>query len=192
MRALVLASTSPYRRALLARLALPFDVVAPAVSEADVPHEPPAVRARRLAVAKAQAVAHQYPEAIVLGSDQVAALGEHVLHKAVHAAHCREQLMALSGKTAAFHTACAVIGRGAGVSLVHLDTTSVVFRALASDEVARYVEREQPFDCAGSFKAESLGISLFERIDSSDPTALIGLLLIWVAHALRACGYALP
>jgi septum formation protein len=192
MRALVLASTSPYRRALLARLALPFDVVAPEVSEADVPREPPAVRARRLAVAKAQAVAHQYPEAIVLGSDQVAALGEHVLHKAVHAAHCREQLTALSGKTATFHTACAIISSGAGVNLVHLDTTSVVFRVLTSDEIARYVEREQPFDCTGSFKAESLGIALFERILSSDPTALIGLPLIWVTHALRACGYALP
>ena len=192
MRALVLASTSPYRRALLARLALPFDVVAPEVSEADVPHEPPAVRARRLAVAKAQAVAHQYPEAIVLGSDQVAALGERVLHKGVHAARCREQLTDLSGKTAFFHTACAVIGAGAHVNLIHLDTTTVVFRALASDEIARYVEREEPFDCAGSFKAESLGISLFERIDSSDPTALIGLPLIWVAQALRSCGYALP
>jgi septum formation protein len=192
MRALVLASTSPYRRALLARLALPFDVVAPEVSEADVPHELPAARARRLAVAKAQAVAHQYPEAIVLGSDQVASLGERVLHKAAHAAHCREQLAALSGKTASFHTACAVVGRSAGVSLAHLDTTSVVFRVLASDEIARYVEREQPFDCAGGFKAESLGISLFKRIDSSDPTALIGLPLIWVTHALRACGYALP
>jgi septum formation protein len=192
MRALVLASTSPYRRALLTRLALPFDVVAPDVSEADVPNEPPAVRARRLAIAKAQAVAHQYPEAIVLGSDQVASLGERVLHKSVHAARCREQLTDLSGKTASFHTACAVIGAAAHVNLVHLDTTTVVFRALASDEIERYIEREQPFDCAGSFKAESLGISLFERIDSSDPTALVGLPLIWIAQALRRCGYALP
>ncbi len=192
MRALVLASTSPYRRALLARLALPFDVLAPEVCEAEVAHEPPAMRARRLATAKAQAVAHQYPEAIVLGSDQVASLGEHVLHKSGHAARCREQLTALSGKTASFHTACAVIGASARVNLIHLDTTAVAFRVLASDEIERYIEREQPFDCAGSFKAESLGISLFERIDSSDPTALIGLPLIWVAQALRSCGYALP
>jgi len=192
MRALVLASTSPYRRALLTRLALPFDVVAPDVCEDDLPNEPPAARARRLAIAKAQAVAHRYPEAIVLGSDQVASLGERVLHKSAHAAGCREQLTTLSGKTATFHTACAVIGAGAGVNCDHLDTTTVVFRALARDEIDRYIEREQPFDCAGSFKAESLGIALFERIDSSDPTALVGLPLIWVAHALRSCGYPLP
>jgi septum formation protein len=192
MRALVLASTSPYRRTLLTRLALPFDVVAAEVCEDEVPNELPAVRARRLAIAKAQAVAHQYPEAIVLGSDQVASLAERVLHKSGHAARCREQLAALSGKAASFHTACALIGAGARVNFVHLDTTTVVFRALATDEIERYIEREQPFDCAGSFKAESLGITLLERIDSSDPTALIGLPLIWVAQALRSCGYPLP
>jgi septum formation protein len=192
MRALVLASTSPYRRALLARLALPFDVVAPDVSEADVPDEPPPLRAQRLALAKAQAVAHQYPEALILGSDQVAALGARVLHKSGHAARSREQLAALSGQSATFHTACALIGAAAHVSLAHLDVTTVVFRALSSGEIDRYIQREQPFDCAGSFKAESLGITLFERIDSSDPTALLGLPLIWVARALRSCGYALP
>jgi septum formation protein len=192
MRALVLASTSPYRRALLARLALPFDVVAPDVSEADIADEPPPLRAQRLALAKAQAVAHQYPEALILGSDQVASLGARVLHKSGHAARCREQLTALSGRSATFHTACALVGAGARVNLTHLDVTTVVFRTLTSAEIERYIEREQPFDCAGSFKAESLGISLFERIDSSDPTALLGLPLIWVAQALRSCGYALP
>lgn len=192
MRALVLASTSPYRRTLFARLALPFDVAGPDTSEDDIAHEPPAARARRLALAKAQAVAHQYPQAIVIGADQVAALGEHVLHKSGHAARCREQLTALSGKTAIFHTACAVIGTGAGVKFVHVDATTVIFRTLAADEIERYIERERPFDCAGSFKAESLGIALFERIDSSDPTALIGLPLIWLAQALRSCGYCLP
>ena len=192
MRALVLASTSPYRRALLARLALPFDVVAPDVSEADVADEPAPLRAQRLALAKAQAVAHQYPEALILGSDQVAALDGRVLHKSGHAARCREQLTALSGKSATFHTACALIGAGARVNLTHLDVTTVVFRSLAGAEIERYIEREQPFDCAGSFKAESLGITLFERIDSRDPTALLGLPLIWVAQALRSCGYALP
>ena len=101
-------------------------------------------------------------------------------------------MASLSGKAASFHTACALIGAGARVNFVHLDTTTVVFRALATDEIERYIEREQPFDCAGSFKAESLGITLLERIDSSDPTALIGLPLIWVAQALRSCGYPLP
>ena len=173
-------------------MALPFDVVAPDAAEDEVAHEPAAVRARRLAVAKAQAVAHHYPEAIVIGADQVASLGELVLHKSGHAARCREQLTALSGKTALFHTACAIIGAGAGVNLVHIDTTTGVFRPLTSGEIERYIEREQPFDCAGSFKAEALGITLFERIDSSDPTALVGLPLIWVAQALRSCGYALP
>lgn len=192
MRALVLASTSPYRRTLLTRLALPFDVVAPDTSEDDVANELPAVRARRLAMAKAQAVAHQYPEAIVIGADQVASVSARVLHKSGHAARCREQLTALSGKTALFHTACAVIGAGARVKFVHVDATTVVFRALAPDEIERYIEREQPFDCAGSFKAEALGIALFERIESSDPTALVGLPLIWLAQALRSCGYPLP
>jgi septum formation protein len=190
--ALVLASTSPYRRALLTRLALPFDVVAPQVAEDEVAQEPAAARARRLAVAKAQAVAHQYPDAIVVGSDQVASLGERVLRKSAHAAGCREQLTALSGKTACFHTACAVIGAHARVNFVHVDTTTVAFRALALQEIERYIEREQPFDCAGGFKVESLGIALLERIDSADPTALVGLPLIWVAQALRSCGYALP
>jgi len=192
MRTLLLASTSPYRQALLARLALPFEVVAPEVSEDDVANEPPAKRAARLATAKAKAVAHRYPEAIVIGSDQVAALGARVLQKPAQASRCREQLTALSGNTAYFHTACALIGARARVAVNHVDTTSVVFRSLASEEIERYIEREQPLDCAGSFKAEALGITLFARIDSSDPTALIGLPLIWLANALRGCGYSLP
>jgi len=192
MRTLLLASTSPYRRALLARLALPFDVVAPVVSEDDVANESPAKRAVRLARAKAEAVAHENPEAIVIGSDQVATLGTLVLHKPGAASRCRAQLTALSGNTAYFHTACAVVGANARVNVSHVDTTGVAFRSLAADEIERYIEREQPFDCAGSFKAEALGIALFTRIDSSDPTALVGLPLIWLAAALRACGYPLP
>jgi septum formation protein len=192
MRPLLLASTSPYRRALLGRLALPFEIIAPQVSEADAADEPAAKRAARLARAKAEAVAAQYPEAVVIGSDQVATLKTRVLHKpgAVQRAH--EQLAALSGNTAYFHTACAVIGARARVDVNHVDTTAVVFRTLSADEIGRYIEREQPLDCAGSFKAEALGIALFTRIDSSDPTALIGLPLIWLAQALRDCGYPLP
>jgi septum formation protein len=192
MRTLLLASTSPYRRALLARLALPFEVVAPQVPEDDIPNESPQLRAARLAQAKARAVARRHPEAVVIGSDQVAALGTHVLHKPGAASHCREQLAALAGRTAHFHTACALVGERAGINVSYVDTTSVVFRALSAEEIARYVEREQPFDCAGSFKAEGLGITLFTRIDSSDPTALVGLPLIWLASALRGCGYSLP
>jgi septum formation protein len=192
MRPLVLASTSAYRRELLARLGVRFDVVAPAVSEEDLANEVPAQRARRLALAKAQIVAHQYPEAVVIGSDQVAALGARVLHKSGHAAGAREQLTALSGKPVDFFTACAIIGARAAVHEVHLDATHVVFRALSADEITRYIEHERPFDCAGSFKVETLGIALLERIDMTDPTGLIGLPLIWIAQALRRCGYAVP
>jgi septum formation protein len=192
MRPLLLASTSPYRRALLARLALPFEVVAPPIGEDEVPDEAAAARAERLARAKAQAVARQFPEAIVIGSDQVASLDAHVLHKPGTPLRAREQLAALSGNTAHFHTACAVIGTAASVDAGHVDVTSVVFRSLGAAEIARYVERDQPFDCAGSFKAEALGITLFTHIDSRDPTALIGLPLIWLAQALRGCGYILP
>jgi septum formation protein len=192
MRPLVLASTSPYRRALLERLALPFEIAAPRVSEADLAGEAAAERAVRLARAKAQAIAREYPEAIVIGSDQVATLHTRVLHKPGDAIRGREQLAALSGNTAHFHTACALIGACAQVDVSHVDKTDVVFRSLTAAEIARYVERDRPFDCAGSFKAEALGITLFTRIDSSDPSALVGLPLIWLATALRDCGYSLP
>jgi septum formation protein len=192
MRTLLLASASAYRRALLERLALPFEVAASQVPESDVANEPGEKRAQRLARAKAEAVAQQYPDAIVIGSDQVATLAGRVLHKPGQALRCREQLAALSGNTAHFYTACALIGGRARVNEDHVDTTSVVFRSLQRDEIERYIEREQPFDCAGSFKVEALGISLFTRIDSRDPTALVGLPLIWLAHALRGCGYSVP
>jgi septum formation protein len=190
--ALILASLSPYRRGLLARLDLAFDVVPPGVSEAHLAGESPADRALRLALMKARAVAQQYPDALVVGSDQVAACGQEVLDKPGDASRCRAQLAALSGKTACFYTACAVLGVKADVHLAHVDTTTVMFRTLSAEEIERYVARERPFDCAGGFKAEALGISLFECIESQDPTALIGLPLIWLAGALRGAGYPLP
>jgi septum formation protein len=189
---LILASASPYRRELLTRLGLAFEVVTPGVSEAHSAGESPADRALRLALAKAEAVAQQRPEAVVIGSDQVAAAADEVLDKPGDAVRCRAQLSSLSGKSARFYTACAVLGRGGSVHLAHVDTTSVVFRALSADEIERYVARERPFDCAGGFKAEALGISLLECIESQDPTALIGLPLIWLAAALRGVGYHLP
>jgi septum formation protein len=190
--ALILASLSAYRRELLTRLDLPFEVVPPGVSEAHVAGESPADRALRLALMKAQAVARQCPDAVVIGSDQVAACGQEVLDKPGDASRCRAQLTALSGKTARFYTACAVLGVSAQLHLAHVDTTTVVFRSLSGDEIERYVARERPFDCAGGFKAEALGISLFDCIESQDPTALIGLPLIWLAGALRGAGYLLP
>ncbi len=196
MYPLILASTSPYRRLLLERFGLPFETVKPPVGEEHLAGEAPADRALRLAVAKAQAVATLRPDAVVIGSDQVAAAGvargNKVLDKPGDAATCRAQLATLSGADARFYTGCAVIGPAGGVRLSHLDTTTVIFRSLASVEIERYVEREKPFDCAGGFKAEGLGITLFESIESQDPTAIIGLPLIWLACALRRAGYALP
>src|SRR5215469_14703323 len=192
MPTLVLASASPYRRELLARLGLAFEVIAPGVSEGHAAGESPADRALRLALAKARAVAQRFPDAVVIGCDQVAACGDAVLDKPGDAPRCRAQLTSLSGRTARFYTACSVLGAGGRVHLSHVDTTTVVFRTLSEQEIARYVEREQPFDCAGGFKAEALGIALFECIESQDPTALIGLPLIWLAGALRAAGYSLP
>jgi septum formation protein len=189
---LILASTSPYRRELLARLRLAFEAMPPGVPEEGVEGESPADRALRLALAKAQAIAGAHPRALVIGADQVAAAGERVLGKPGDAVRCRAQLASLSGKTARFYTACAVLGIGAGVRLAHVDTTTVVFRSLTADEIERYVACEQPYDCAGGFKAEALGIALFECIESQDPTALIGLPLIWLAAALRGAGYHLP
>lgn len=191
-RPLILASTSPYRRELLARLALPFLVESPGVDEAAVLGETPAARAARLAVAKALAVARRHPDALVIGSDQVAALDAAILDKPGNAERCRAQLTALAGRTASFHTACALVGLDARIELAHTDTTRVVARALTRGEIDRYIEREHPFDCAGGFKVEALGVALFERIESQDPTALIGLPLIWLAGALRRAGLAVP
>ncbi|HWX70164.1 MAG TPA: nucleoside triphosphate pyrophosphatase [Steroidobacteraceae bacterium] len=192
MAALILASTSVYRRELLTRLGLPFETLAPGVSEAHIAHESPADRAMRLALEKARAVARGHPQAVVIGADQVAACGERLLDKPGCAVGSRQQLEALSGRTALFYTACAVLGGSREVHLAHVDTTSVLVRALSAGEIERYVARERPYDCAGGFRAESLGIALFECIESRDPTALIGLPLIWLAGALRQAGFALP
>ena len=189
---LLLASTSPYRRELLARFQLPFEVEAPGVAEEHRTGESPAERALRLARAKARAVAGRHPGAVVIGSDQVAACGGEVLDKPGDAARTRLQLARLSGHEAVFHTACVVLRTGPALELAHVDTTTVVFRELSAAEIGRYVEAERPFDCAGGFKAEALGITLFERIDCRDPTALIGLPLIWLAGALRSAGCVLP
>ncbi len=191
-RRLILASGSRYRRALLERLGVAFSVEPPALEEAHAPRESPPDRALRLAIAKAQAIAAQHPDAVVIGSDQVAAAASTVLDKPGDAAGARAQLAQLSGATALFHTACAVLVAAERFRAAHLDTTRVAFRALSAEEIERYVAREQPFDCAGSFKVEALGVSLLERIESSDPTGLIGLPLIWLAATLRALGYPVP
>jgi septum formation protein len=192
VRPLILASTSRYRAALLERFGLRFNTASPGVEEVELPGETPQARAGRLSDLKADAVAAQYPEAVVIGGDQVAASGATVLHKPGNANRCREQLQALSGAVAEFHTACTVRCLASGLKLSHVDTSRVSFRVLSEVEIARYVDREQPFDCAGGFKAEALGITLFERMDSEDPTAIVGLPLIWLAGALRSAGFQAP
>jgi septum formation protein len=192
LRPLLLASTSRYRRELLQRLGLPFDCVAPGVDEVSLPAEAPADRAMRLARAKADAVARLHPAAVVIGSDQVAGSAGAVLDKPGNAARARGQLAHLAGGSAQFLTACAIRCVETGFAAEHLDVTDVQFRPLAAEEIERYVERDAPLDCAGSFKSESLGVALFERMRTSDPTALVGLPLIWVAGALRAAGYRVP
>jgi septum formation protein len=183
---LVLASTSPFRASLLGRLGLPFAAVAPAVDEASLPGELPAALAARLAAAKAASVA--VPGTLVIGSDQVASLEGARLRKPGNRTNALHQLAACQGKQVLFHTAVTLHDGSSGATLSHVDLTAVRFASRSREELERYVDAEQPFQCAGSFKAEGLGIALFERIESHDPTALIGLPLIWLAHALRRFG----
>ena len=189
---LVLGSTSRYRAELLRRLCADFEQRAPGTDESTQAGEAPATRARRLAVAKADAAASGLSNAVVIGSDQVAELDGQLLDKPGTVANACAQLAASSGRQLQFHTAICVLDTRSGLRQLHVDLTRVRFRKLSAAEIARYVEREQPLDCAGSFKGEGLGISLFEQIDSHDPTALIGLPLIALARLLRECGMLLP
>ena len=189
---IVLASTSRYRAELLRRLLDDFEQVAPDVDETPLPDEAPAARATRLAVAKAMAVSNAFPDALVVGSDQVAALGDSMLHKPGSIENARQQLRASSGKNIDFFTGLCVIDNRDGPCQTHLDHTRVVFRDLSADDIDRYLARERPLDCAGSFKSEGAGIALFERIQNEDPTALIGLPLIALAGLLRRAGIVLP
>lgn len=190
MPPLVLASTSRYRAQLLARLGLPFDTARPEVDEQPMPGESPATLALRLAAAKAAAVAASRPGALVLGSDQVASCDGRILGKPGTREAAIAQLQRMSGREAVFLTAVA-LARDGQVEQA-LDTTTVRFRGLSSDEIVRYVDAESPLDCAGSFKSEGLGIVLFESVESRDPTALVGLPLIATARLLRAQGIPLP
>jgi len=189
---LVLASTSKYRRALLDRLKTPFDICGPLVDETLQPSEDPIALVHRLSRAKAQAVAERYPDAVIIGSDQVAVNGRAILGKPGDVENCVRQLTQASGRRVAFHTGVHVLDLRMRRHEAHVDTTTVQFRTLTEDEIRRYVDKEQPLDCAGGFKVEGLGISLFERIDSQDPTALMGLPLIWLTGALRRAGLSLP
>jgi septum formation protein len=188
---LILASTSAYRRALLERLGLPFDIARPEVDESPRPGEAPQALAVRLARAKVEAVAATAGPAWVIGSDQVAELDGRALGKPGTTDNAIAQLRSMSGREVRFLTALCLAGPD-GRRFEALDVTTVHFRALGDNEIARYVERERPLDCAGSFKCEGLGIALFEAIENRDPTALIGLPMIATARLLREAGFAVP
>jgi septum formation protein len=185
---LILASTSRYRRDLLTRLRVPFEVVAPGVDETPRPGEPPAALARRLAVAKARAVAAARPEAVVIGSDQVADLDGQPIGKPGTHARAVEQLHAMSGRSVVFQTAIAVVCAASSFVAEALVPVTVRFRRLNDTEIEHYLRTEEPYDCAGSARSESLGIALLDAIESDDPTALVGLPLIRTSALLRQAG----
>jgi septum formation protein len=190
-RQLILGSTSRYRRELLSRLRIPFDVVAPEVDETPLPGEAPTALALRLALAKAEAVAARHPQAVVIGSDQVADLDGTPLGKPGNHDRAMGQLRQMRGKTVVFQTALAVVCLATGFQQLALAAVRVAFRNLDDAEIEHYLRAEEPYDCAGSAKSEGLGIALLERIDSDDPTALVGLPLIRTSQLLRQAGIRL-
>ena len=190
-RSLVLGSTSPYRRELLQRLQIPFEVASPDVDETPANQEAPENLARRLALAKAHAVAAFFPAAVVIGSDQVADLHGLPLGKPGNHERATEQLRQMRGQTVLFQTAVAVVCLESGFEACETAVVKVVFRDLTDDEIENYLRIEQPYDCAGSAKSEGLGIALLTSIDSDDPTALIGLPLIRTCKMIAAAGVML-
>ena len=190
-RTLILGSTSTYRRELLARLHIPFEVASPDVDETPLAGEKPSVLAERLALAKARAVAAKYPQAVVIGSDQVADLNGLSLNKPGNHDNATLQLRQMRGKTVVFQTAVAVVCLESGFEQLSLAPVRTKFRDLTDDEIENYLQLEKPYDCAGSAKSEGLGIVLLESIESDDPTALIGLPLIRTCQMIRAAGIEL-
>ncbi|MGB1808361.1 MAG: Maf family protein [Porticoccaceae bacterium] len=191
MSDLILASSSPYRKMLLQRLDINFSCHAPNIDESPQPNESPEALAQRLAIEKARTIAEKFPGAIVIGSDQVAEHHGQVLGKPGTHQCATQQLQAQSGQTVLFHSGLALVqllpdGTTKQIQLV--DTTEVSFRQLSNNQIQRYLEREQPYDCAGSFKAEGLGISLFNAVSSKDPSSLIGLPLISLCSELQNFG----
>ncbi|MEY2947208.1 MAG: Maf-like protein YceF [Pseudomonadota bacterium] len=190
-RTLILGSSSRYRKELLSRLNIPFEVAAPEVDETPRLNETPRDLALRLALAKARAVASKYPEAVVIGSDQVADLEGQALGKPGNHANAVKQLQRMRGKTVIFQTALSVICLATGFEQTDLATVKVRFRDLTDAEIESYLQAEEPYDCAGSAKSEGLGIALLAAIDNDDPTALVGLPLIRTCHMLSAAGVKL-
>ena len=187
-RKLILGSTSPYRRELLGRLRIPFEVAAPDVDETPNAGETPRQLACRLAMAKARAVAARFPDCVVIGSDQVADLEGQTLGKPGTHARATAQLQQMRGKTVIFQTAVAVVCQETGFAQMDLAPVKVLFRDLSDAEIETYLQAETPYDCAGSAKSEGLGIALLESIENDDPSALVGLPLIRTCRMIRAAG----
>lgn len=187
-KTIVLASSSKYRKELLSRIINEFEIESPDIDETPFPDEEPVEHVARLAEQKAMTVALNHPDSIIIGSDQVCVLEGTILGKPHTEDKAIEQLQACSGKTVNFYTSLCVLESGQEVQDLSVVITEVKFRELQKDEIERYIQREQPLDCAGSFKAETLGIALFESLSSKDPTALIGLPLTTLAESLRKLG----
>jgi septum formation protein len=192
LKPLILASTSPYRRQLLERLGLPFTAESPHIDESPLPGEKPGELVLRLSASKARAVAVNHADALIIGSDQTAVLNNEMLGKSGNRANAIAQLQKCSGNSVTFHTGLCLLD--AASERIQLDAIvfTVKFRALTPAQIERYIDLEKPFDCAGSFKAESLGITLFDYMRGDDPTALIGLPLIRLTQMLNAAGVDLP
>lgn len=185
---LVLASSSRYRQALLGKLGLPFTAASPDIDESPLPGETPRALVERLAAAKARALTTRFPHHLIIGSDQVACLDERILGKPGTGAAACEQLRLASGRSVEFLTGLCLLDSASGVEHTLTEPFQVHFRTLTETQIARYVEREQPLDCAGSFKSEGLGIALFERLEGNDPNSLIGLPLISLISLLEQAG----
>ena len=189
---LILASSSKYRKLLLRRLHIEFATRAPCIDESPQAGELPGALVQRLALSKARSVAIANPDAIVIGSDQIAVFADEIIGKPGSRDASLQQLTRFNGRSVEFMTAVCVLRNNVGFCATHIDRTLVEFRDLRSDEIERYIDAEQPFDCAGAFKAEALGITLFRRVVSEDPTALVGLPLIRTSEMLRRAGLQLP
>ena len=192
MQTLVLASSSPYRRDLLARLRLPFEVAVPDVDETPLAQEMPQATALRLAQLKARAVAAQFPDALIIGSDQVALLGEQQIGKPHTHENAKKQLQAASGRSMVFHTALCLYNSSTGNMQARVVPITIQFRQLTDAVIERYLHAEQPYNCAGSAKSEGLGVALIERFEGEDPNALVGLPLIALVDMLQQEGVAVP
>lgn len=192
MLPIVLGSTSPFRRALLEKLGVPFVMDAPRVDEATLPGEAPQPLVRRLAEAKAREVASRHSAALVIGSDQVACVDGGILGKPGNRENAVAQLVAASGKAVVFHTGLCLYNSASGRAQVAVEPFTVHFRALDRGQIERYVDRELPFNCAGSFKSEGYGITLFSALEGRDPNTLVGLPLIRLVEMLAAEGIKLP